>query len=636
MKDYKKLLDKITKEKEITISDITDLGYTRYDINQFIDAGILSRLKRGLYLYLPEINVEKTASQEEVRPQVDSSNNSRFYLREGVKKLVKRENKEAIELFEKALEIEPTNQPAKLYLAGAYIFLGEYEKAYEILIDFYNTRQDNSLIHNIYHYLVLLKQHTPIDENILKEIKGIIDNNPSDSKKQNVNYRKLHSALNNEDYLEALKYINFSISIDKKSRKYHITNHIYKALITSIIRLKGLNPFPNVEVISKDNVRVTSEDSPLEEETVIVPSSNVEDTIKQNILLEAINSNNYDLALTLLEKEKIDNPLEVIRILLTKLQLIRSLVTSNEPLKVVSEEPVRVVMEETLVDDKPIIPQEELVQEEPTQVETLPQEITPTLEVLVAPVVEQSIEEQPSTNEELIEIAYKAYKTAYNSEQFTEAKTNLRRYEYLCNLNGKHRNIKFHYLRIEKSAKDFEEDPERYLKKKELIKEIFSHKDAKRYEEALSTIAEYKSLGGIVNDQVLLLEVQIYMALGNNGKASIILDNLSNSEEPTFFALSSKLAFKHQNFEQALSYCQSFNERRPNNSPSNYQLMGECYSRLNKPGKAVKAYRKAEEVAASYGNNPLGLTSKINSQEVKAEFQREMRKSLEFTRKSKI
>ena len=633
MKDYKKLLDKITKEKEITISDITDLGYTRYDINQFIDAGILSRLKRGVYLYLPEINVEKTVSQEEVRPQVDSSNNSRFYLREGVKKIVKRENKEAIELFEKALEIEPTNQPAKLYLAGAYIFLGEYEKAYEILIDFYNTRQDNSLIHNIYHYLVLLKEHTPIDENKLKEIKGIIDNNPSDSKKQNVNYRKLHSALNNEDYLEALKYINYSISIDKKSRKYHITNHIYKALITSIIRLKGLNPFPNVEVISKDNVRVTSEDSPLEEETVIVPSTNVEDTIKQNILLEAINSNNYDLALTLLEKENIDNPYEVIRTLLTKLKLIRSLLTSTEPLKVIKEEPVRVVTEESLSEDQTIIPKEN------SQVEPLPEETSPILEVDVvnsSQVVEESIEEQPSTNEELIEIAYKAYKTAYNSEQFTEAKTNLRRYEYLCNLNGKHRNIKFHYLRIEKSAKDYEEDPERYLKKKELIKEIFSHKDAKRYEEALSTIAEYKSLGGIVNDQVLLLEVQIYMALGNNEKASIILDNLSNSEEPTFFALSSKLAFKHRNFEQALSYCQSFNERRPNNSPSNYQLMGECYSRLNKPGKAVKAYRKAEEVAASYGNNPLDLTSKINSQEVKAEFQREMRKSLEFTRKSKI
>ena len=40
MKDFKRLEERINKEKEITIGDITELGYSRYDINQFIEADI--------------------------------------------------------------------------------------------------------------------------------------------------------------------------------------------------------------------------------------------------------------------------------------------------------------------------------------------------------------------------------------------------------------------------------------------------------------------------------------------------------------------------------------------------------------------------------------------------------------------
>jgi hypothetical protein len=40
MKDYKKLQQKINSDKQIAIGDITDLGYSRYDINLFIEAEI--------------------------------------------------------------------------------------------------------------------------------------------------------------------------------------------------------------------------------------------------------------------------------------------------------------------------------------------------------------------------------------------------------------------------------------------------------------------------------------------------------------------------------------------------------------------------------------------------------------------
>ena len=53
--------------------------------------------------------------------------------------------------------------------------------------------------------------------------------------------------------------------------------------------------------------------------------------------------------------------------------------------------------------------------------------------------------------------------------------------------------------------------------------------------------------------------------------------------------------------------------------------MGDCYSRLGKPGKAIKAYRKAEQIAEEKGYKPLGLSGKINYQEIRSENQKEER-----------
>lgn len=651
MKDYKKLEQRINEEKEITIGDITELGYSRYDINLFIDAGILSRSKRGLYKYLPELQVTKTPAIEEKtvleeppvveepkveEPQQVDKDQVFQYVNQGIYNLIKRQNETAIELFNNALELEPNNGRALIGLAGANIFLNNYQAAYEYLVQFYNTRIDNSLLYNVYYYLFILKEHITIDEELLTSIKEEIDNNKDSIKKQNVNYKRLHKALDEGNYLEALKYANFSISIDKKDRKYHITNHIYKALILATLKLKGIDPFegiakykeekglpfvrpatsvevetpvvevPAVEETVVEEAKEILEEDPVEE-VVIIPSTPVEDTIKTNLLLEAINSNNYDLALTLLEQENIDNPLEVIRTLLTKLSLIKGLLTTNEPIKVVSVEPVRVVEEKTILEEVP-------VEEVPT--------IIP--EVVETPVEEKQPVVEP-TPEELIDMAYKAFKNAYHSEQFDEASKNLRRYEFLNNSNGKQRNINFHRIRIEQSKKDYEQNPERYIQKKALAKVIFDLKKERRYDAALAAIAEYKSLGGIKNELVILVEAEIYFALGDYGKTSVVLNGIRTSEEPTYFILSSKLAFKNRRYQDALQYCQAFNERRPNTSPANYQLMGDCYTKLGKSGKAIKAYRRAEEIAATQGNRGIDLTDKINKQEMIAEFKKEER-----------
>jgi len=612
MKDYKKLQERINGEKQITIGDITDLGYSRYDINLFIEAGILSRAKRGLYNYLKDIELaEKPPVVEATNDKPIIAEDAFSYVREGMSKVIKRENSEAIVSFNKSLEIDPNNSYARIGIIGAYVFLEEFDKAHDAIKNLYRTRENNSLIQNMYCYLLLLKEHISIDEELLKEIKEEIETKKETLKKSKANYRRLYAAIETQDYLEALKYINFSISLDRRDKKYHITNHIYKSLIWSILKLKNIDPFANQnkEQSLEDNVVDTTVEE--KEETIIIVPEQETDTIKINLLLEAINNSDYEQALSLLEQEQIDNPVEVIKNLLTKLSAIKSLINSTEPVKVVDVEPVRVVEEKTLLESPtPVL--EEAVVEEPKEKPTIPVEKPTT-----------TVETQSKTD--LAQVAYKAFKDAYHSEQFDEAVKNLRRYEYLNNANGTVRNINYHYIRIERSKKDFEQNPERYIQKKALSDVIFKLKKEKRYDAALAAIEEYKSLGGIKSELVILVEAEIYFALGDIAKTSVVLNGIRTSEEPTFFILSSKVAFRNNRFQDALEYCKAFNERRPNLSPSNYQLLGDCYTKLGKPGKAVKAYRKAEEISASYGKKPYDLSEKINRQEYYSEVQKEQR-----------
>lgn len=651
MKDYKKLQDRINTDKQITSKDITELGYSHYDINLFIEAGILKRSKRGLYEYLPEIEVSNTSIEESpeskgkptaIEESTDKAEQKDpfYYINDGIKKILKRETSDSITSFKLALEIDPTNSHAKIGLVGAYVFLEDYESAYIALVDFYKTRSDNSLLYNVYYYLLLLSKHTNVDMNLLNEVKEEIDNNRHSLKRLNTNFKRMHSALNEEDYLEALKFINFSIAMDKKSKKYYITSHIHKALIMATLRLKGIDPYEEIIKAKEQASRANIEENPVEDkvpvdksektvveetpipvesepEIIVVPQV-TESIVKVNVLLEAINNNDYDLALSLLEKENIDKPVEVIRILLSKLSAIKSLITSNTPVKVVETEPVRVVKEESLMDDIIEVPESEatLIVEETVTEETV--QVVPS--TTLVPV------EKEQSKEELANLAYKAYKNSYHSEQFDEAVKNLRRYEYINNSKGTPRNINYHYIRIEQSKKDFAENPERYIKKKALAKVIFDLKRSRRYDAALAAILEYKSLGGTRNDLILICEAEIYYLKNDLASAQRILSVLASyCEEPSFYALSSKMAFNKNRFQDALQYCQAYNERRPSTTPENYQLMGDCYSRLGKPGKAIKAYRKAEEIAGEKGYRPLDLSGKINQQEMRSETKKEER-----------
>ena len=58
-----------------------------------------------------------------------------------------------------------------------------------------------------------------IDDNLLEDIKIEIENGKDTIKKLNPNFKRLHKSLDEGNYLDALKFANFSISIDMKDRK---------------------------------------------------------------------------------------------------------------------------------------------------------------------------------------------------------------------------------------------------------------------------------------------------------------------------------------------------------------------------------------------------------------------------------
>ena len=73
--------------------------------------------------------------------------------------------------------------------------------------------------------------------------------------------------------------------------------------------------------------------------------------------------------------------------------------------------------------------------------------------------------------------------------------------------------------------------------------------------------------------------------------------------------------------------CIAYNERRPSSSAANYIMLSNCYKYLQKPGKALKALRKADEINKSR-NFIKDLSSEISSLENQTESKKEFRLSL--------
>ena len=313
MKDYTVLKEKLTKEGQITTKDIIALGFSQYDIKLFVDNEILTKVSRGLYYYRPSL-VEEPKKEEKEEEQIIESEPT--INREEISKslnaattlMVKRETDQAISAFEEILNIDPNNQYARFAIFACYMFKREFETAYNKLIELYNNRTNNELLLNVYNYMLLLKELVPVDERILNDIANIITTEGSNIKrpKTGTYLYKLSKAIREEDWEKALKYSSINVSIDKNQKKYRLTNQCYKYLVVAVVQSKNL-------VFERPQEEAAPKVEFEEEQAIIVPTTNVEQTIKQNILLEAINNNDYQTAFSILEQEIIENPELIIK-----------------------------------------------------------------------------------------------------------------------------------------------------------------------------------------------------------------------------------------------------------------------------------------------------------------------------------
>lgn len=627
MKDYTLLKDKLSKESQITTKDIIALGFSQYDIKLFVENNILTKVSRGLYYYRPSLvdepkKVEKVEEQSiEETPSIAQEELSKK-VNYATTLMIKKEPDAAISTFEEILKIDSTNQYVRFAIFACYMFKQDFITAYNKLIEVYNNRQNDELLLNLYNYMLMLKELTPVDEKILNDIANIISTEGSNIKKpkQGTYLHKLSRAIHDENWEKALKYSSINVSIDKNQKKYRLTNQCYRYLVIAVIQSKNL-------VFEKPQEEPAPKIDFEEEQTIIVPTSPIEQTIKQNLLLEAINNNDYQTALSILEQEQIDNPELIIKTLLTKLHTIQSLITTSTPIKITATEEVRLVDENQLalagfadIDKQPVISAipEQFSDKAVSTQETSREEVTNSADI---PNISQL------TPTELIDTAYKAYKDFLETQNFQEARRNLQRYEYLNNQQGTHRNIKYHYNRIAMLEQEYKSNPDRYFKKQELKERIFQAKRRKEYEEALSLIAEYKNLGGIIHPSVQVTEIEIYIALNKFNQAELALSNLKDNEEPAYYLSKARIYYEHRRFEECITMCIAYNDRRPSSSAANYIMMSNCYKCLQKPGKAIKALRKAEEINRTQ-NYTKDLSSDIAALEMQAENKKEQRLAL--------
>jgi tetratricopeptide (TPR) repeat protein len=125
----------------------------------------------------------------------------------------------------------------------------------------------------------------------------------------------------------------------------------------------------------------------------------------------------------------------------------------------------------------------------------------------------------------------------------------------------------------------------------------------------------------------LFIFAGIFNCFGARCERVFILSNIKDNEEPAYFAARARILYEQRNYEECIKMCISYNERRPATTASNYIMLANCYKRLQKPSKALKALRKAEEINASK-NYIKDLSSDIASLEMQAEAQKERRLSL--------
>lgn len=583
MKDFLKIQNILETEGEVKTKTLKELGFSTYDIKQFMESNLLIRLTRGVYTLPKEKIQEEIKSQDEVK--------IKELAREGTYNLSKGFYYEAEKSFAKILETDSSHSYANKALAMISASKSEFEKTYELLMTSYENIENEYYKANYYILLLMLSKVIDIPADTINEIRenayAVLSPQESHYYKY---FQKIVYNLKNDDLEKAHTVIYYLLKNDRLKRKYNFDNNFMYLLLKKVIeKLNSLKE--NIEPIEQNL-------QPNNENTVIVPSIDEVQIMNNTIILNYINSGDYEGARNFLKENSVSNQDEIIDSLLSKLILTASAIFPPTPQKVTKSEPV-ILIDKVSLDQEVNAETSQHTKKKgiATKKSESPKESTTVLE-------EKKVEETIAKH-------YEDYKSYYEACQFEEARRSLIRYEMCFKQSGRCRNINYHYQRLERDKSDYDRNPEKYKEYIELKGQLTILMANKKFEEAI-IIAEKMIKCNLHNCFAEITLAKIYNQLGQSDKAYGLLYPLVNiCEEPSFFTQLSNAAFNLGNYKEALEYCIKYNERRPHSSAANYVLMAKCYNRLRKYSKELKALLIADEINKNNGNN-IDLSPAIN------------------------
>lgn len=602
MKDFSNLEKYILENGTVKTAQALSLGYTQYDLKGFLAGNMLERVERGVYR-IPLKEEVKTLSYVD-RKKIEY---------EGIGNIFKGDFSAAISKFDYLISV--CSDFAYYDLIDSYArFLDEdYEGAYEYLISTSRKNGSKSYSLALYAIVLVLKRYRDIDESVIKELKGNIEPDALIS----TFYNKVCRPLEKENYALAQKNMYYFLVGDKKKKQFRIGNqYVYNALVDLMEKL-------GIERYNSKKEETTA---------VVVPDVSEKQVLLNSILLNAIEDKDYDKVIELVSKYELSDSREVIVALIEKIKEISSMGVKTGVSKVVAAEDAMVIEQKGIVtenilgedsikaaEEQPVAERVEVpeVVEVPEQkpVSAAVVEVPQPVQTHVETVVEKSA---PVTADD----TYQLYLDDLQNCDFDMARRHLIQYDTIMKRESKYRNIKYHFSRIERAKKEYEEDPEKYLIKRERMGTALTLFKEKNYDEALRVLDEIpKCL------EALLLRATIYIQLKDYSMAIGIASGIKNSEEPDYYRIMANIEFYRRNYEESLGYAIKYNECRPQSSAYIYSLMANCYEKLRKPAKAIKALRVVDQINKKYGID-RDISSRISFNEKLADRNRSKRLSL--------
>ena len=237
MKDFGNIKQLLEEKGEIKTKDIKDLGYSQYDINQFMASNLLERKERGVYTFPREKETAIPSHQND---------NIKNICGEGTYNLVKKYYYEASKKFQEILKIDSNHSYANKAMALISTAKDDLESAYNYLLISLNNNKNENYIANYYLYMLILSKVIEIPSSLIAELK--------------TKAYKMFNALPLEtillyaigvdkdiavNYLDNLKNIKIDITGDTLQTLGIPNGKIYKEIFDYVLSEKIKNPAIN-------------------------------------------------------------------------------------------------------------------------------------------------------------------------------------------------------------------------------------------------------------------------------------------------------------------------------------------------------------------------------------------------------